>query len=64
LCVTFHNKLIVHVQEWLAQSPTPNLEDHPFSAVCGCLSNIFAATLHISRLSAPSATWGRATAWW
>jgi len=31
----------------LALRPTPNLEDHPFSAVLDCLFNIFAATLLI-----------------
>jgi len=31
----------------LALSPTPKLENHPLSAVCDCLFNIFAATLHI-----------------
>jgi hypothetical protein len=27
--------------------PTPKLEDHTMSAVCNCLFNIFATTLHI-----------------
>jgi len=31
----------------LAPCPTPKLEDHPLSAACDCLFNIFAATLHI-----------------
>ena len=31
----------------LAPLPTPKLEDHPLSAVHGCLFNLFAATLHI-----------------
>jgi hypothetical protein len=34
-------------KEMLASSPTPKLEDHHMSAVCECLFNIFAATLHI-----------------
>jgi hypothetical protein len=32
------------------------LEDHPLSALCDCLFDIFAATLHIYRPSLPSAT--------
>ena len=35
--------------------PVPNIESHPFLAVCHCLLNIFAATLHIWRLYPPSA---------
>jgi len=31
----------------LAPRPTPKLEDHPSSAVRGCLFNLFAATIHI-----------------
>jgi hypothetical protein len=31
----------------LAPRPTPKLEDHPSSAVCGCLLNLCTATLHI-----------------
>ena len=31
----------------LAPHPTPKLEDHPSSAVCGCLFKLFTATLHI-----------------
>ena len=31
----------------LAPRPTPKLEDHPSSAVRGCLFNLFRATLHI-----------------
>jgi hypothetical protein len=33
----------------LAPRPIPNLEDHTLLAVRDCLSNIFAATVHISR---------------
>jgi hypothetical protein len=47
----------------LAPRRTPKLEDHPLSAVRDCLFNIFAATLHIGRPSAPSATWERAMPW-
>jgi hypothetical protein len=42
----------------------PKLEDHLLSAVCNCLFDTFAATLHILRSSLPSATWGRAMPWW
>ena len=31
----------------LAPRPTPQLEDHPLSAVRDCLFNLFVATLHI-----------------
>ena len=31
----------------LPPRPTPKLEDHPSSAVRGCLFNVFTATLHI-----------------
>jgi len=34
-------------EELLAPSPTPKLEDHPFSAVRDFLFNIFVSTLHI-----------------
>ena len=34
-------------EELLAPCPNPKLEDHPLSAVCDCLFNIFTATLHI-----------------
>jgi hypothetical protein len=37
----------LHGEELLAPRPTPKLENHPLSAVRGCLFNIFAATLHI-----------------
>jgi hypothetical protein len=33
-------------KELFALLSTHKLEDHPFSAVCGCLFNTFAATLH------------------
>jgi hypothetical protein len=42
---TYCNKM--SYSELLAPRPTPKLEDHPFLAVCNCLFNIFAATLHI-----------------
>jgi hypothetical protein len=48
----------------LALPSPPKLENHPLSAVRGCLFNTFVATLHICRPSPPSATWGRATPWW
>jgi len=36
-----------YCEELLAPLPTPKLEDHPLSAVCDCLFNIFTATIHI-----------------
>jgi hypothetical protein len=56
LLENFRDKLIFHGEELLAPCPTPKLEDHPLSAVCDCLFNIFAATLHNRRASPPSAT--------
>ena len=41
------NKISFYREELLATRPAPKLEDHPLSAVHDCLSNIFAATLHI-----------------
>jgi len=41
------NKTSFYGEESLATRPAPKLEDHPLSAVRDCLSNIFAATLHI-----------------
>jgi len=43
----FRNMIRFYSEELLAPRPTPKLENHPFSAVPGCLFNIFAATLHI-----------------
>jgi hypothetical protein len=54
--VPFRNVFLFYGGELLAPRPTPKLEGHPFSAVRGCLFNIFAATLHIWRPSPPSAT--------
>jgi hypothetical protein len=45
LLVNFRNKIIFYGEELLVPRPTPKLEDHPLSAVRGCLFNIFAATL-------------------
>jgi hypothetical protein len=53
------NELNFYGEESLAPLPTPKLQDHPLSAVCDCLFNIFAATLHTWRVSPPSTTWGR-----
>jgi hypothetical protein len=36
-------------EQLLAPRPTPKLENYPLPAVCGCLLNIFAATLHVWR---------------
>jgi hypothetical protein len=60
----FVTSLFFYGEELLALHPTPNLENHPLSAVRDCLFNTFAATLHIRRPSPPSATWGRAMPWW
>jgi hypothetical protein len=43
--VFFRNKIIFYGEELLAPRQTPQLEDHPLSAVRDCLFNIFAATL-------------------
>jgi len=40
------------------------LENHPLSAIRGCLFSIFTATLHIWRPSPPSVTRGREILWW
>jgi len=56
LVLTFHYELVFYSDELLAPCPTPRLEDHPLSAVCNCLLNIFTATLHIWRLYSPSIT--------
>jgi hypothetical protein len=45
----FRNVDMFYGKELLAPRPTPKLEDHPFSAVCDCLFNVFTATLHIRR---------------
>jgi hypothetical protein len=43
LRMNFRNKLIFYGEELLAPRPTPKLEDHPLSAVHGCLFRIFAS---------------------
>jgi len=43
----FHNKASFYSEELLAPRSTPSLENHPLLAVCDCLFNVFAATLHI-----------------
>jgi hypothetical protein len=42
----FSNKASFYGEELSTPHPTPKLEDHPLSAVRGCLFNIFSATLH------------------
>jgi hypothetical protein len=64
LCVVIRNKYWVLRGMVVSPRSTPRLEDHPLSAVCDCLFNIFAATLHIWRPSPLSATRGRAMPWW
>jgi hypothetical protein len=46
LCL-FHNTIRFYGEELLAPRPNPKLEANPFSTVCDCLFNTFAATLHI-----------------
>ena len=48
LCVTFHNLLILNIEE-LLDFLAPRLEDHPLSAVHHSLFNIFLASVHIWR---------------
>ena len=43
----FRNKASFYSEELLPPRPTPKLEDHPLSAVHGCLFNIFTAILHV-----------------
>jgi hypothetical protein len=62
--LNFWNKIIFYSEELQAPRPTPKLEDHPLSAVCNCLFNILAGTLHIWRPFPPSATWRRTMPWW
>jgi len=50
-------------KELLAPRSTSMLEDHSLSAVCHCLSNILAATLHTWRPSPLTATWVHAISW-
>jgi hypothetical protein len=58
-CVIFRNEPIFYGKDLAVPHPIPNLEVHPSSAVRGCLFNIFAATIHISRSCPPFATYGR-----
>jgi hypothetical protein len=64
LHVKFYNKAVFYSEELLAPCPTSKLEDFLLSAVCSCLFNIFAATLHILRLSPLSTTQGHAMLGW
>jgi hypothetical protein len=43
----FVTRNIFYGKELLAPCPTPKLEYHPLLALCICLINIFAGTLHI-----------------
>jgi hypothetical protein len=60
----FCNKLIFYGEDLLAPRPIPKLQDHPLSVSRDCVFNIFAATIHIWRLSLSSPTWGHAMPWW
>jgi hypothetical protein len=42
----FRNVILFYCEELLAPRPAPKLEDHPLSAVCDWLFNVFGATLH------------------
>jgi hypothetical protein len=42
----FGNFVSFYGEEFSAPRPNTNLEDHPLSAVCDCLFDTFAATLH------------------
>jgi hypothetical protein len=57
--IKFCNMLVLCHPELLATCPTCKLRDHTLLPVCGCWLKIFAATLHICRLS-PSEYWGLA----
>jgi hypothetical protein len=59
----FRNKLIFYGVGLLSPGPKSKLQDHPLSAVRGCLFNIFAATFHSWRAFLPSTTWGQAMLW-
>ena len=43
----FRNMITFYGEKLLAPHPNSKLEDHPLSAVCDFIFNIFAATLHI-----------------
>jgi hypothetical protein len=46
VCEYLVTKIRFRGEEVLTPRPTPKLENHPLSAVCDCLFNTFAATLH------------------
>jgi len=43
----FRNRIHLYGEQLLAPRPTPQVEDHPLSAVHDSLFNTLAATLHI-----------------
>jgi hypothetical protein len=45
-CLFSVTGLFFYGEGLLAPRPTPKLEDHPLSSVCGCLFHVFAANLH------------------
>jgi hypothetical protein len=55
-CATLFNMLDLYSKVLLAPCPIPKLEDYLLLAVSDCLFNIYAAVLHIWKLSPPSAT--------
>jgi len=44
----FCDTAIFYGKALLASCPNPSLEEHPLSALCDCLFNIFAATFDIA----------------
>jgi len=60
---TFGKKICFYSEELLAPRPTPNLEDHPFSAVRDCLL-IYSQLSSILEAVLPWATWGYAMPCW
>ena len=61
--VNVRNMTVFYGKYLLASCSTPSWKTTPFSAVCDCLFNIFAANLHIGDVP-PSSTWGSAMPWW
>jgi uncharacterized membrane protein len=51
LALNITQHIVFHWEELLSPRPTPNLEDHPLSAVRDCLFNVFLAALQIGDLS-------------
>lgn len=52
-CVIFHNMPVYLGKGLLASHQIPKLKDHPLSAICDSLFDIFTVTLHVQWLSIP-----------